>query len=317
MPIIESSYSPGWLYHRHLSTIYMGRLRRIPAPPYKRERIVYDTDDFLDLDWINSGSKSLYIITHGLEGSSNSHGVRSIASYFSKLGHDVLALNLRGCSGEANRKVASYNSGSSDQLSFIIDYAIKNRNYDSIYLIGISVGGNITLKYLGESGSNLDSKIRAAVAISVPCDLSGSSDALEKLQNRLYLMDFIISLKKKVIEKADLMQGLIDLERIKNCKTFKDFDAFFTAPVNGYATSQEYYQKASCLQLLNRISLPTLLISACDDPFLSQSCFPYNIAEDSKDLFLETPAKGGHVAFPVNGTRSWIESRIESFFENY
>lgn len=317
MPIIESAYRPGRLYHRHISTILMGRLRRLPDFFYTRQRIGFDDSDFLDLDWIHRGSQKLMIVCHGLEGSSASHGVRAIAAYFSKQGNDILAINLRGCSGEPNTKIASYNSGSSDQLQFIIDYVVRSQNYDSIFLIGISVGGNIVLKYLGEQSANLDSRLKAAVAISVPCDLAGSSAALERFENRIYLIDFLRSLKRKVRSKLKLIPVSLNLERIMAAATFEEFDSSFTAPINGYSSAGEYYKLASCLPMLPYIRIPTLLLSALDDPFLSPGCFPYRIAKNSAQLFLETPDHGGHVAFPVKGIRAWLEPRIDSFFSQY
>jgi len=313
MPILEAKYKPPLVYNRHFSTIWMGRLRPIQTPAYVRERISYQECDFIDFDWIRRGSEKLIILSHGLEGSSKSHAIREIARYFELHNYDVLAWNMRGCSEEPNRLLQSYNSGSSDQLGFVIDTVLSSTNYKQIHLVGISVGGNITLKYLGEKREQLSDKIISACAICPPCDLAGSSRAFDRLENRIYLMDFLRSLKSKVNSKTALLTDDLDLKNILNSKTFAEFDERFTAPVNGYNSHQEYYYKASSLAVLKNIALNTLIITAKDDPFLSPECFPVAIAKEHSKLYLEVSEKGGHVAFPWG---KWLPGRVLEWVEN-
>ena len=275
MPIIESSFHPKFLFrNKHLSTIYPNFFKK---DKNNYTRITLDTpdNDFIDLDVIFKDSKKLIIILHGLEGSSSSNYVTRIAKISSQNNFDVIVLNHRGCSGKTNNIFGSYHSGKTDDLDLII--RTYEKNYDEINLVGYSLGGNVTLKYLGESVSNISSKVNKAAAISVPIDLKGCSIELRKRKNKIYMERFMSSLRVKAIDKIIRFPGSgISISSIQKSKNFFDYDDLYTAPAHGFNDAEDYWEQNSSKQFLNDIEIPTLILSAQDDPFLSESCFPFS-----------------------------------------
>ena len=301
----------------HLQTILPAILRRVPLVTRRRERIETPDGDFLDLDWSEpGGSGRLIIITHGLEGSSTNACVQGMAGAFVRAGWDVLAWNLRGCSGEPNRLVRSYHSGSTDDLGTVIAHAA--RRFQRIGLVGFSLGGNITLKYLGDAGEGIDPIIAGAVAFSVPCDLASSSRHLESLANRIYMRHFLGGLRKKIRDKAALFPGRISEEGIGKMRTFREFDGAYTAPMNGFLSAEDYWARASSRPVLGKIRVSALLVNARNDPFLPEECFPDEVAAHSRFFRLESPRHGGHVGFFALNRHGefWSESRAVAFFSS-
>ena len=227
---------------------------------------------------------------------------------------DTVAWNCGGCSGEPNRLLRSYHSGVSDDLGHVIDHAIS-KGYQSVALIGFSLGGNIVLKYLGEQGSKLHPEVKAGVAFSVPCDLTSSSLRLADWDNKIYMSRFMNGLKEKIIQKDNKFPGKLNLAGIKRIKNFKQFDDRFTAPLNGFIDARDYWVRASSKPHLENIQIPSLLIQAANDPFLPEPCFPRKIAKASKSLHLEIPRHGGHVGFISRGSEYWSERRCAKFIE--
>lgn len=313
MPVLSSNFAPNpLLCGSFLQTVYPNQLRKVPCPAYNRERIATEDGDFLDLDWLQSGSQRLAILTHGLEGSSRSVYLAGLAHALHRAGWDVLAWNMRGCSGEPNRRIFWYHSGKSEDLRLVIRHA--SAAYSSVVLVGISVGGNITLKYLGEQGAAASRNISAAVCFSVPCDLTGAAEALAKRRNILYMRHFMVRLKEKVIHKARQFPELLKKPGLNGLRTFADFDGRFTAPLNGFGSASEYWRKASSAPLLSEIRIPTLLVNAANDPFLGERSFPYDSARANPYLFVEVPECGGHMGFCGRGPqRWWAEVRTQAF----
>ncbi|MDZ7612939.1 MAG: alpha/beta fold hydrolase [Flavobacteriaceae bacterium] len=271
--------------------------------------------DFLDLDFVFRGSKRIVLVVHGLEGSSGSKYVLSLAQNSSQMGLDVVAINLRGCSGEANRLYASYHSGQTEDLQYVIGHLVK-LGYEEVFLTGFSLGGNQVLKFLG-TNDLADSVVKAAVGVSVPCDLSGSADQIAKAENQIYLNRFLRSLKAKILEKSERFpEFLLDREQILNIGNFVDFDDFYTAPAHGFADAYDYYQQSSCKQYLKDIHIPCLLINALDDTFLSPSCYPEQEAAKNLYFHLEISRYGGHVGFNSSlaaKRNTWLAKRILHF----
>ena len=316
MPLIETDYTPPFLSkNRHFNTIYSSLFRRIKRIPFKRKRIETSDNDFLDVDLIDNGSKKIVILCHGLEGSSNSKYILATAKLLSKNGYSIAAMNYRFCSGEINRQLITYHSGKTDDLHTVINYVLPN--YDAIYLVGFSLGGNLILKYNGDGLFPLSSKIKASVAISVPIDLKGSSISLQKRENKLYNWRFLRTLSKKMFLKHNQFPKELDINPLKTIKNLTDFDEYFTSKINGFKNAQDYYFKASSKQFICNISRPTLLINAKDDPFLSQSCFPINEAKNSLNFYLMIPKYGGHVGFISKGDFYWSENQILKFIDRY
>lgn len=317
MPLISSAYrAPLGLRGGHFSTIYPTLFRRIGTPAIKRERLELPDGDFLDLDWSPRRNNRLAIIGHGLEGESSAKYIRGMSLALQKRGWDTLAWNCRGCSGESNRLLRSYHSGVSDDLGSVVDHALT-KEYRSLALIGFSLGGNIVLKYLGEQGSLVPPEVKAAVAFSVPCDLTSSSLRLGDHDNRIYMSRFMDGLKDKVIQKNEVFPGKLDLAGIKKVKTFAEFDDRFTAPLNGFTDARDYWTRASSKPHLSAITIPALMVQALNDPFLPEPCFPREIAEKSRYLSLETPPHGGHVGFVSRGQEYWSETRSAEFLNSH
>ena len=319
MPLITSTYKPSFLFKSaHINTMYK-TLFYNNSNQYKRTRITTPDNDFLDLDFSKVGSETLVIASHGLEGSSTSKYIVSLVNYLNSQKIDVLALNFRGCSGEDNNNIHSYNSGKTDDLNTVINYILENYTYKNIFLVGYSMGGNITLKYLGEQ-ANLPSEIKGAITISVPTDLEGSSNALSHWQNKIYIQRFLISLIKKGLAKHQKFpNSILNPTAIKNSKNFIDFDNAVTAPLFGFKNAHDYWTKCSSKQFLPAINVPTLLINALDDTFLSESCFPFKEASENKNLYFETPTYGGHVGFNTHVGKKdtlWSENRVLEFINH-
>jgi hypothetical protein len=314
MPLVSSTYrAPFFLRGGHLSTVYPTLFRRVGTPILEQERLELDDGDFLDLDWSSRGFERLAIIGHGLEGESRAKYMLGMSLALQNQGWDTLAWNCRGCSGEPNRLLRSYHSGVSEDLEAVIHHALSRSRYREIALIGFSLGGNILLKYLGEQGPAAPSEIVAAIAFSVPCDLTSSSLRLGDWSNQIYMARFMKDLRKKVIQKNEVFPGKLDLEGLHRVKSFAEFDDRYTAPLNGFEHAQDYWTKASSKPLLPAIRVPTLLIQALNDPFLPRPCFPFEEAEANPALFLETPDHGGHVGFISRGNEYWSEIRAGAF----
>lgn len=314
MPLLENTnYTrPKWLFSGHLETIYPSLFRKVVAPNAVKERIITIDGDFLDLDWYRQGKSKLVIISHGLEGNSTRAYMLGMVNSFLKTGYDVLTWNFRSCSDEMNKQVIFYHSGATYDLDLVVKHACDA--YEEINLVGFSLGGNLTLKYLGEKGNSL-SKIHRGVAISVPLHLGSSSKKISETENTLYSKRFLRSLKKKVIEKSEAHPGQIPVETLRNIKTLADFDDFFTGPLHGFADAEEYYEVNSSLYFLDQIKVPTLVLNALNDPFLSEKCFPTTLAKSLDQVYFEFPKHGGHVGFsPANSEKPFYsEQRAVEF----
>ncbi len=319
MPIVTSTYKPSLLFKNgHINTVYK-TLFYSNSIEYKRTRIDTPDNDFLDLDFSLNGSKTLVLALHGLEGSSNSKYIISLVRHLNSSKIDCLAVNFRGCSGEDNNLLPSYNSGKTDDVGTIIQYVITNFNYKNIVLVGYSMGGNIALKYLGENPL-LPTEIKGAIAISVPTNLEGSAMALSQPKNFIYLNRFLRTLIKKGLAKNEKFpNSTLDTSAIKAAKSFADFDNAVTAPLFGYKNAQDYWTKCSSKPFIPFITLPTLIINALDDTFISESCFPYKEASNHKNVYLETPNYGGHVGFNSTLLKKdplWSENRVLAFINH-
>ena len=316
MPIVKTQYSPPFPFkNKHLNTIYSSLFRKVELVSFKRKRIETPDDDFLDVDFLENGSRKIVILCHGLEGSSDSKYIQATAKLLSLNGYSIAAMNYRFCSGEINRQLITYHSGKTDDLNTVINYVLPN--YESIYLVGFSLGGNLVLKYNGDGLFPLDSKIKANVAVSVPVDLKGSSISLKRKENLLYQWRFLRTLLQKMYLKHQQYPQELDLKFLKNVKNLSDFDEYFTSKINGFKDANDYYLKASSRQFIPNISKPTLLLNAKDDPFLSQSCFPVSEAKKSECFYLMIPSYGGHVGFISRGNFYWSEYEILNFIDKY
>ncbi|UCD89453.1 MAG: alpha/beta fold hydrolase [Desulfobacterales bacterium] len=302
----------------HAQTIYPALFRKINDVDYTRERITTPDHDFIDLDWSPVASDQAVIVSHGLEGHSQRSYMRGMIKAFNRRGLDGIAFNFRGCSGETNRQLRSYHSGATEDLHTVVCHVLQKRSYKDLFLVGFSIGGNLTLKYIGEKGSALSPRIKGATAISVPCDLESCARQLEKPSNGLYMRRFLKMFHKKIRSKMLLMPEKISDKDFASIRSFMEFDERYTAPIHGFSNAKDYYSKCSCKPFLSGIKIPTLLINALDDPFLPKECYPIKEAKESRYCFLETPRSGGHVGFVEFNPAGeyWHERRAASFVSN-
>ena len=318
MPIIKSSSykAPFLLGNNHLQTVLPTLFRKVKGVNYIRERIETPDGDFIDLDISSIRSDRAVILSHGLEGKSDRAYMKGMVRAFNIRGWDGVSFNFRGCSGEPNRTSATYHSGRTEDLHTIIQYILSEKKYKEISLIGFSLGANLTLKYAGEMGSNIPFEVKSAIGISAPCDLISSSVEIHKNKNIIYAKRFLSTLVDKMKQKEYLHPAGITRD-YKSIKTLKDFDDKFTAPLNGFIDAMDYWGKCSSAKYLSGTAIPTLILNAKDDPILGEKCFPYNLAAENSNLYLEVPEKGGHmgfITFSKNG-EFWHETRAAEFAE--
>lgn len=319
MPIITSNFSPTLPFkNSHFNTMYRPLFMK-DVCNYKRKRITTWDKDFIDLDFSFVGSKTLVLLIHGLEGSSESKYIASNSNYLNKKGLDTVCFNLRSCSGEDNLLLSTYHSGKTEDVDFVVNYLLDNYNYDSVLIVGFSLGGNLTLKYLGEYQQTLSEKIKGGVAVSVPIDIASAEIEMEKLKNKLYIEMFFKTMKNKILEKAyKFPEYKLDKEQVFKATKFKHLEHLYTVPVFGFKSPEDYWRKASSKPYLAKIDRPTLLINAKDDTFLSAECYPRKEAIQSNYFYLEIPDYGGHCGFMSSfkpQDNNWLEERITRFIE--
>ena len=314
--------APSWLPGGNAQTIYPYLFKPKKLISYRRERWELVDGDFIDIDWMDGAdNKPLVIFFHGLEGDSYSHYVLSMMSALKKWGWHGAVIHFRGCSGEPNRLQRAYHAGDSEEINWMLHRIHQqgklSDNYQPIYTVGVSLGGNALLKWLGEQGDNAHQIVTAAATISVPLDLTAAGAALDSGFNKCYTRHFLGTLKQKALQKLDRFPGLFDKSAIINCKTIYQFDNLVTAPLHGFRNTDEYWQKSSSKPWLKHIQVPTLVINARNDPFMPATALP-NQDEVSPTVTLDFPTEGGHAGFiqeSFPGKLTWLPDRILSFFK--
>ncbi len=227
-------------------------------------------------------------------------------------------MNFRGCSEEINRKVYFYHAGATGDLETVINHVYQNYSFSNIYLLGFSLGGNMILKFLGEKGDKVPKKITKAVCFSVPLDLYGSCLKISGGIHQLYSLRFLSMLKKKVLSKSRHFPDYFDLKALRNTHNLLDFDDKFTAPLHGFKGVKDYYHQCSSINYLAEVSVPTLIVNAKNDPFLSDTCYPAESLQDHGFLELLVPAQGGHCGFADRYYKQsyWSERLVWNYFNH-
>jgi predicted alpha/beta-fold hydrolase len=290
--------------------------------PLVRARWELPDGDFLDVDELAAdASAPRLIVLHGLESSSRAPAVRGLIAQAHRRGWGGVAVNFRGCSGEPNRLRRSYHGGETADLAWVI-HQMQARHPDSaLVCVGISLGGNVLLKFLGEQGEALPQAIKAAAAVSAPFDLAASVHALERGFSRTYQHRLVASLKRKTFLKLARHPGLVDHAALTAVRTLGEFDDLVTAPVHGFSDAAAYWIACSCAPFLARIRRPTLLINAEDDPFLPAAALPRQAVADNAYLTAAFTASGGHVGFLAGrwpgALTPWAEVRAAMFLARH
>jgi len=317
MPIVKSEYNPPFLFKKgHFSTVYSGLFRKVKDVVQERKRIMLSDDDFLDLDWSYSEVKTnkLVILLHGLEGNAQRPYMLGSAKLFNANGYDAVSVNYRNCSETPNLLFRTYHSGATEDLHDVVEHAIE-MGYSEISIIGVSLGGNMALKYVGER--DVSKEVKNVIAVSVPCSLYHSMLRLHKFENILYTRRFKKHLIKSLRRKQVQFPERISDEEILSIKTLKDFDDVYTSKAHGFKDALDYYEKCNSLQFLPKIKTPTLIINALNDSFLSPECFPIKEAKENDFLHLEMPSYGGHAGFYARNNLYYNEKRALEFIRKF
>lgn len=319
---MENTFRPAWwLPGGHGMTLWPRFFRRREQlPGVRTERWpTYDGDE-VELLRLDAGSQAPhFLLLHGLEGSHRSHYVGPLLRSAWRAGWSAYLLLFRGCGSRPNRSLVSYHSGETGDLDMVVRRIRAENPGAAVAIAGISLGGNVLLKWLGESGSGACGLVHAAAAVSVPYDLERSARHIGKGLSRIYQQHFLRSLVRKARAKLERFPETGLLTRVEAARSLVEFDEAFTAPIHGFRSAREYYARSSSLSFLGRIRVPTLLLSACDDPFHPRELLDEvrQVAARNEVLRVEFHRRGGHAGF-VGGRWPWratyyLDRRIIEF----
>ena len=319
--IIDSEFKPAWwLTNSHAQTVFRTLTNRVSAPIDNTERLELPDGDFIDLAWAVNGlpqDAPLIVLLHGLGGGVSSPYVGGLLRSFNQAGYRGVLMHFRGASHEPNRLPWAYHSGDTADFSYFLEELNRREPSTAKAVVGVSLGGNILLKWLGETGSQ--SLIQSAVAVSVPFQLHTVADCVNQGFSRIYQVSLLRGLREVFLKKLAVVNTLMPLSThdLWSLKTLRSFDQRITAPLHGFPSVDAYYQYASSKQYLKGIATPTLIIHAKDDPFMLPDVVPKE-DELSADITLELSQQGGHVGF-ISGEifgrpEYWLEQRIARFF---
>lgn len=310
-----------WLSGAHAQTIWPVLSRRKITLDLNQERIELNDGDFIDLVWVKPAQsypkQPIVVILHGLTGSIASRPVSGLLNACNQAGWRALLMYFRGCNGIPNRLQRSHHAGATDDLAFIIQTLQQREPATPIAVVGISLGGNVLLKWLGETGQ--DNPLFAAVAISVPFELAQAATCLNSGFSRLYQWWLLKKLRQDTVQKFKALNNTRlsqYLQWINTYRTFWEFDSKITAPLNGFSNVHEYYRQCSCRPFIKFIHTPTLIVHALDDPFISNDAIP-QAGELSTSVCLQLSKSGGHAGF-IQGAipgkaEYWLEHRIPQY----
>jgi len=316
--ITASRFRPAWwARNRHCQTVYQNLLRPYPRITTRAERLELDDGDFLDLRWAGPDHGATVLLVHGLEGSIDSKYIAGQMKALEKAGIRSVLLHLRGCGGGPNRLRRGYHSGVSDDLGLAIDHIRTVIDDEPLSAVGYSLGGNVLLKYLGEMGDK--APLQSAVAVSVPFRLAHCANAINRGVSRFYNWFLMRRMKNSYCRKFSQRDDApFPIDAIDGLKSFPDFDNAITAPLHGFDNADQYYEQASSINFLPNIQIPTLILHALDDPFMTPDTAPTE-SEISNFIRVELSHKGGHVGFVAGRwpwkPRWWLEERIVEYLK--
>lgn len=311
---MKSDFKPAWwLCSPHLQTLWPVLLKKRHKLDLLAEQVELDDGDFIDLCWSKQPTDKVVLVLHGLEGSVNSHYANGIMYQLEQSGYKPVFMHFRGCSGRMNRLARAYHSGETGDLAFIVEHIRKVTGSYPYATVAFSLGGNVLLKWLGETGNG--NPLKKAVAVSVPFKLQDAAERLQLGLSKIYRNYLLTSLRKTYVEKLNVIESpsIVDVQQLKS---FWEYDDKVTAPLHGFDGAQDYYDKCSSRQFLKNISVPTRIIHSTDDPFMFKQTVPANSEINQNIDFLLT-SRGGHVGF-ISGfspwsAYSWSERKITEF----
>lgn len=315
-----ADFAPAWwLRNRHLQTIFPNFFRPRPRIVLRRERLELPDGDFTDVEWTLRRKGPIVVVLHGLEGSVRSRYATAILRRIEAYGWRGALLHFRGCSGEPNRTTRSYHSGFTEDFDWFVRELKRREPETPIAALGYSLGGNALLKWLGET-DDAPSLIATAVAVSVPFDLAEAGRAIDSGFSKLYQWVLMRRMRRSARRKFAAMAMPVPRPDFARLRTFRQFDDVLTAPLHGFKDADDYYRCCSSRHFLRHIRVPTLILHAADDPFMTPVVIPAP-DELSPAVTLELADRGGHVGF-VGGTnplrpRYWLEERIPTHLREY
>ncbi len=325
--------APRWLRSPHLQTIWGPFFRRLPKLDFELIRVPTPDDDFLRIHVLepgdpqaeapnrdplgSRGDQPTVLILHGLEGCVRSHNVLGMAGEIARLGWSVVVMEHRSCGGELNRARRLYHSGETSDVEFMANRLAEARPDRELYLFGISLGGNVLAKWLGESPQCVPAAVKGAAVLCPPFDLTRSGPAIDSALGGLYVKRFLRTLIPKAIEKEKQYPGCVDVDKVRASTTFEEFDTYGTAALHGFRDAQDYWEQVSCGQFLEAIRVPTLLLAAADDPFNPGTTLPHSQVASNPIIAGGFSLTGGHtgmVSGPPWRTHCWGERQAAEFF---
>ncbi|OLL29769.1 hydrolase [Burkholderia sp. SRS-W-2-2016] len=315
--------APLWLPNRHAQTIVPSLFARRPAVPFRRERWDTPDGDFIDLDWVAheaapAATAPLFVLFHGLEGSSGSHYAAALMEAARQYGWHGVVPHFRSCSGSLNRLPRFYHLADSNEVDWILR-RLAAAHRGPVVAAGVSLGGNVLLRWLGERREDAVPVVAAAAAISTPIDVHAGGRALSQGFGLVYTRSFLKTLKQKASQKLEQFPGLFDRDAMLASRTMYEFDNVVTAPLHGFRDTDHYWSSATTRPLLPHIEVPTLVLNARNDPFLPATALP-SPREVSKAVELYQPEHGGHAGFmtgPFPGRIDWLSRRVFSYLERH
>lgn len=315
MPVVESTYrAPLLLGNRHVQTCLPTLFRKVAGVAYEREELDLADGAFLRLDWSRVGSRRLAVLSHGWEGHTRRSYMLGMVRALNRAGWDCLCWLFRWCDGVTNRTPTCTHNGSVEDVRAVVEHGLASGRYDTAALVGFSMGGNLNLNYLGRDPDRVPAEVKASVGFSVPLDLDGCGRALMQPTNTFYRRRFLDSLCAKIHRMAVAFPDRVDPTGVEEIVDFADFDERYTAPLHGFVDGADYRRRSSSLAVLDRVRVPTLIVNAANDSFLSPACYPYALCERNPHLFLEVPHTGGHCGFvDFPGGEYWSEVRTRGF----
>jgi predicted alpha/beta-fold hydrolase len=314
--------APHWLAGGHAQTIWPTLVPR-PAVKYRRERVTTMDGDFWDLDWLETTGGvvdgPLVVLFHGLEGSSGSQYARGLMAALADLGWRGVIPHFRGCSGEINLLPRAYHSGDHEEVGAMLAAIRARVKADTVvHAVGVSLGGSVLINWLGREGPAAARMLTSAAVVSTPLDLTAAGLAIDRGFNRIYAWHFLWTLKPKSREMARRFPAKLDENRLRRIYSMYAFDNVVTAPLHGFESALDYWNRGSSKPWLKEIALPTLVLNAKNDPFVPGASLP-GPSDVSRSVILEQPEHGGHVGFlvgPFPGRNTWLPQRLLQFFKD-
>jgi len=307
-----------WLPGPHAQTLWPALARRTPLPPLVHEELTLPDGDFVDLHRSPRAHGPVVALFHGLEGSLHSHYARGLIAAVHRVGWRCVFMHFRGCGGRHNRLSRSYHSGDTGDIGFLLRTLAEREPATPLAAVGVSLGGNALLKYLGEG--DIPASLRAAVAVSVPLVLADGAERLHRGFSRIYERHLLRRLRRKFRDKFRGRPMPVPVDDLDALDSFRKFDGAITAPLHGFPDADDYYARSSSRQYLARIRTPTLIIQSADDPFLTQAALP-RADELSESVWMELPEHGGHVGFTGGAfpwrPEYWLDNRVPAFLADH